>query len=60
MDDEDYGALISSAYPPIDFSGITGFSNYEPYLQDEIYCQLQFFVEMVIQLSFTSDPFFRL
>ena len=37
MDDEDYGALISSAYPAIDFSGIPGFPNYEPYLQDERY-----------------------
>ena len=37
MDDEDYGALISSAYPTIDFSGIPSFPNYEPYLQDEIY-----------------------
>ena len=35
MDDEDYGALISNAYPPFDFSGILGFPNYEPYLQDE-------------------------
>ena len=39
MDDEYYGALISSAYPTIDFSGILGFPNYEPYLQDEIYSQ---------------------
>ena len=39
MDDEDYCALISNAYPSIDFSGILGFPNYEPYLQDEIYSQ---------------------
>ena len=39
MDDEDYGALISSAYPSIDFLGISGFSNFEPYLQDERYSQ---------------------
>ena len=39
MDDEYYGALISSAYPAIDFSGIPGFPNYEPYLQDERYSQ---------------------
>ena len=39
MDDEDYGALISSVYPAIDFSGIPGFPNYEPYLQDERYSQ---------------------
>ena len=32
MDDEDYGAQISNAYPPIDFSGIPGFPNHEPYL----------------------------
>ena len=37
MDDEDYGALISSAYPTIDFLGILSFPNYEPYFQDEIY-----------------------
>ena len=39
MDDEDYGALISNAYPSIDFSGILGFPNYEPYLQDQRYSQ---------------------
>ena len=39
MDDEDYGALISNAYPSIDFSSILGFPNYEPYLQDERYSQ---------------------
>ena len=39
MDDEDYGALISSVYPAIDFLGIQGFPNYEPYLQDERYSQ---------------------
>ena len=39
MDDEDYGAVISSVYPAIDFLGITGFPNYEPYLQDERYSQ---------------------
>ena len=39
MDDEDYGALISSVYPAIDFSGILGFPNYQPYLQDERYSQ---------------------
>ena len=37
MDDEDYGALISNAYPSINFSSILGFPNYEPYLQDERY-----------------------
>ena len=35
MDDEDYRAQISNAYPPIDFSGIPGFPNHEPYLQDK-------------------------
>ena len=39
MDDEDYGALISNAYPSIDFSGILGFPYYEPYLQDERYSE---------------------
>ena len=39
MDDEDYGALISNAYPSIDFLGIPSFPNYEPYLQDERYSQ---------------------
>ena len=39
MDDEGYGSQISSAYPPIDFSGIPGFPNYGPYLQDEIFSQ---------------------
>ena len=39
MDDEDYGTLISNASPPIDFSGIPSFPNYEPYLQDERYSQ---------------------
>ena len=39
MDDDDYGALISNAYPPIYFSSIPGFPNYEPYLQDERYSQ---------------------
>ena len=42
MDDEDYGALISSAYPAIDFSGIPDFPNYEPYLQDKRYSQAPF------------------
>ena len=39
MDDEYYGSLISSVYPAIDFSGIPGFRNYEPYLHDERYSQ---------------------
>ena len=39
MDDEDHRAIISNVYPPIDFSGIPGFPNYEPYLQDEIFSQ---------------------
>ena len=39
MDDEDYGALISSAYLAIDFSGILGFPNYQPYLHGERYSQ---------------------
>ena len=39
MNDEDHGAIISNAYPPIDFSSIQGFPNYEPYLQDERYSQ---------------------
>ena len=39
MDDEDYGALISNACPSIDLSSISGFPNYEPYLQDERYSQ---------------------
>ena len=39
MDDEYYGALIPIAYPSINFSGISGFPNYEPYLQDERYSQ---------------------
>ena len=39
MDDEDYGALISCAYPTIDFSGIPDFPHCEPYLQDEGYSQ---------------------
>ena len=39
MDDEYYGALISNAYPSINFLGIPGFPNYEPYLQDERYSQ---------------------
>ena len=43
MDDEDYGALISNVYPPIDFSGILGFPNYEPYLQDERYSEALIF-----------------
>ena len=43
MDDEDYGAQISNAYPPIDFSGISGFPNYEPYLQDKGYVQAPIF-----------------
>ena len=43
MDDEDYGALISNAYPSIDFLGIPGFPNYEPYLQDKRYFQDPFF-----------------
>ena len=43
MDDEDYGALISNAYPPIDFSSILGFPNYEPYLQDKTYSQTPIF-----------------
>ena len=43
MDDEYYGAQISNAYPPIDFSGIPGFPNYEPYLQDKIYSYASIF-----------------
>ena len=43
MDYEDYGALISSAYPSIDFLGISGFSNFEPYLQDDRYSQASTF-----------------
>ena len=39
MDDEYYGAQISNAYPPINFLGIPGFPNYEPYPQDERYSQ---------------------
>ena len=39
MDGEYYGALISIAYPSIDFLGIPGFPNYEPYLQDERFSQ---------------------
>ena len=39
MDNQDYGTLISNAYPPIDFSEISRFPNYEPYLQDERYSQ---------------------
>ena len=54
MDDEYYGALISIAYLSIDFSGIPGFPNYEPYLQDERYSQAPTFMEMVIQLFVTS------
>ena len=45
MDDEDYRAQISNAYPPIDFLSILGFPyNYETYLQDKIYSQVPFFL----------------
>ena len=30
MDDEESRAEISNAYPPVDFSGISGFPNHEP------------------------------
>ena len=43
MDDQDYGALISNANSSIDFSGIPGFPNYEPYLQDKRYSQAPIF-----------------
>ena len=35
MDDEESRAEISSAYPPINFSDIPGFSNHEPCFTEE-------------------------
>ena len=35
MDDEESRAEISNAYPPIDFSSISGFPNHEPCLSKE-------------------------
>ena len=35
MDDEESRAEISNAYPPIDFSSVLGFPNYEPCFSKE-------------------------
>ena len=60
MDDEDYGALISHAYPSIDFSGIPGFLNMNHIYKMKYIPMLQPFMEMVIQLFVTSYLFLHL
>ena len=60
MDDEDYGALISNAYPSIDFSGIRVFLTMNHISRMKDIPKLRIFMEMVIQLFVTSYLFLDL